>query len=76
MKITVESTTKMVTLNGNPARIWEGKTENGIPIHVYITRIAHSKDLPLQKQHEFKKDLLEQKVPSAEIEAIPTRLIL
>ena len=30
MKITIENTDKIVTLNGVPARIWEGKTDSGI----------------------------------------------
>ncbi len=46
MKITVENTTKIVTLNGVPARIWEGFTESGIKCHCYITRIAIDKDKP------------------------------
>ena len=44
MKITVENTSKIVTLNGVPARIWEGFTESGIECHCYITRIAIDKD--------------------------------
>ena len=44
MKVTLESTSKITTLvvNGEdvPARIWEGKTESGIPCHAFITRIA------------------------------------
>ena len=30
MKMIIESTSKVVTLNGVPARIWDGKTENGV----------------------------------------------
>ena len=40
MKITIESTSKIVSLNGIPARIWEGETENGIKVHCFISRIA------------------------------------
>lgn len=40
MKITLESTSKIVELNGVPARVWEGKSESGIPCHAFITRIA------------------------------------
>jgi hypothetical protein len=40
MKITLESTAKIVEFNGLPARIWEGKTEGGIACHAFITRIA------------------------------------
>ena len=74
MKATIESTTKITQLNGVPARIWEGQTESGIKIHCYITRVAVDKDEP--RTEEFEKELQEQKVPSAEIEAIPLRMIL
>lgn len=40
MKITIENTSKIVSLNGIPARIWEGETENGIKVHCFISRIA------------------------------------
>lgn len=74
MKITIESTTKIVELNSIPARIWEGETESGIKVHVYITRIAIDKDEC--RADEFQKELMQQKVPSAEIQAIPLRMIL
>ena len=74
MKITVENTSKIVTLNGVTARIWEGFTESGIECHCYITRIAIDKDEP--RSEEFERELSEQKAPSTEIEAIPIRMIL
>jgi hypothetical protein len=73
MRITIESTSKVVTLNGLPARIWEGKTDSGIPCHVYVTRIAVDRD---DDSAEFERELQEHKPPSEEIEAIPLRLIL
>ena len=74
MKITIESTTKVITLNGIPARIWEGQSESGIKLHCYISRVAIDKNEPNPEQ--FEKELSEQRTPSAEIEAIPLRLIL
>jgi hypothetical protein len=74
MKITIENTTKIIHLNDVPARVWEGQTESGIKVHCYITRIAIDKDEP--RADEFQKELQEQKAPSAEIEAIPLRMIL
>ena len=74
MKIMIESTTKITHLNGVPARVWEGQTESGIRVHCYITRVAIDKDEP--RAEEFQKELQEQKVPSAEIEAIPLRMII
>lgn len=73
MKITIESTSKIVQLNNVPARIWEGKTESGIPVHCYVTRIAVDGD---QDCAQFQEELQEHKPPSAEIEAIPLRMIL
>ncbi len=37
MKIILDSTTKLVDLNGVPARVWEGCTQDGVPVHAYIT---------------------------------------
>lgn len=73
MKITIESTSKIVELNGVPARVWEGKTESGIPVHCYVTRIAVERD---QDGSEFERELQEHRAPSAAIEAIPLRMIL
>ena len=73
MKIEIESTTKIVHLNNVPARIWEGKTASGIPVHCYVTRIAIGKDA---EASEFERELQEHKPPSAEIQGIPLRMIL
>ena len=78
MKVTLESTEKIVelTLHGQtlPARVWEGETANGIRCHAYITRIAVD---PALDASEFERDLHEQHRPaSAEIAAIPSRLVL
>lgn len=74
MQVQIHSTGKIVTLNGIPARIWEGITESGIKVHAYITRIAIDKDE--KNATEFEKELQEHRTPSAEIEAIPLRMIL
>lgn len=87
MKITIESTDKITSLEVRdgmhgllmPARIWEGHTESGIPVHCFITRIAPTvEDKPenAEKFREFEAELKEQRKPSAEIAAIPLRLIL
>jgi hypothetical protein len=77
MKITIESTSKLVTIAAHegevPARIWEGQTESGIPVHCYITRIAVAADQDCQ---QFERELFEQRAPSAVVEAIPLRMIL
>lgn len=85
MKITIESTekiTSLITGDGHhtvSARIWEGFTESGIPVHCFITRIAPTvEDKPENAAQfgEFERELKEQRKPSVEIAAIPLRLIL
>ena len=73
MKITLQSTEKVVTLNGLPARIWEGKTESGIEVHAYITRIAVEKT---NDTSEFERELQEHKPPTAAVESIPLNMII
>ena len=76
MRVTIESTSKIVDLiaNGQPikARIWEGHTDSGIPVHCYVTRIATD----AADVSQFDRELSEQRVPSPAIAAIPLRLIL
>ena len=78
MKLTADSTTKIVTLqmdtsNGVPARIWEAVTERGVRCHLYVTRVAVANG---EDHSEFEAELEEHAAPSAEIEEIPLRLIL
>jgi hypothetical protein len=73
MKITIESTHKIVHLNGVPARIWEGHTDSGIPVHCYVTRVAVEADADCSV---FERELQEHRAPSAAVQAIPLRLIL
>lgn len=73
MNVQLQSTEKIVHINGLPARVWEGKTANGIKCHAFITRIAvHEKD----DASEFEKDLQEHAKPSAELQKIPLRMII
>ena len=72
MKATLESTSKLVTVDGVPARVWEGRTERGQRIAAFITRVTPVDGDPA----EFERDLLEVSPPSAELEAFPARLIL
>lgn len=55
MKITIESTEKIVTIEGQQARIWQGHTESGIPVHCYINLVAVAQDDP--RQEEFEREL-------------------
>jgi hypothetical protein len=77
MKVTLESTSKIVELHINgaavPARVWEGTTANGVACHAYITRIAVH---PALDAGEFERDLQEHRGLSPAIAAIPLRLVL
>lgn len=77
MKITIESTSRVVTLSDGkgevPARIWEGETPGGVKVICFVTRIAVKEG---QDMAQFKRDLAEQRTPSAEAESFPLRLII
>jgi hypothetical protein len=77
MKITIESTDKLVQLQGPagslPARIWEGHTDSGIPVHCFITRIAVHKD---EDTSQFDAELEEHRAPSSVVAEYPARLVL
>lgn len=73
MKITIESTTKIVTADGIQCRVWEGETEHGVKVTCLIPRIAAQKDQDLS---QFEAELKEQRTPSAYAEAFPLRMIL
>ena len=73
MTIIIHNTTKIVHINGVPARVWEGESATGIPLHCFITRIAVAKK---EDNAEFERELQEQSPPSAEMEVIPLRMII
>lgn len=73
MDIQLHNTTKIVFLNGVPARIWEGMTSSGIPVFAYITRIGVEKNENLT---EFEIELEATRAPSVEMESIPLRLLI
>lgn len=75
MRITIESTTKLVEVNGVPARIWEGVTDSGVPVHCLITRVMVDR---ADDTGQFDAELgAEHRPPrNADIEAYPMRLLL
>jgi hypothetical protein len=74
MRISISSTTKIVKLNGVPARIWQGETESGIKVHCYITRIAIDRDET--RTEEFECDLEEHEAPRLDLRVIPLNLLI
>lgn len=75
MEIHLESTAKLVELNGVQVRIWEGHTESGIPIHAYVALVAVDRDADCT---EFARELQERlpRDPSPTVAVIPSRMIL
>lgn len=77
MHVNLESTDKVVTLVINgvdvPARIWEGRTGTGVRVHAYITRVAVA---DTEDTSQFERELVAHRPPTAEVDAIPLRLIL
>lgn len=78
MKITIESTSRIIEIEmprgvSVPARVWEGKTESGIPVQVLVTRVAV---LKTEDCSQFEAELQEHKAPSAETMAFPLRMVL
>lgn len=73
MKITIESTTRIVNASGIDCRVWEGVTERGVKVQVLIPRIAAAIGEDLT---QFEAELKEQRAPSAEVQAFPLRMIL
>jgi hypothetical protein len=76
MDVTLHSTTKIVVVvvqdQAVPARVWEGTTASGIPVHAYVTRIACDRDADTT---EFERELQACSVPSPGIAALPGRLV-
>jgi hypothetical protein len=74
VKITIESTSEIVTLNdGVQARVWEGETESGVKVQCLITRIAALKTDDLS---QFDRELNEQREPIAAARAFPLRMLI
>lgn len=80
MKMTITSTDKIVELSGPngdmPARVWEGTSEGGTPVIVFVTRIAVSKYLEPGSYTEFERELEEHTPPTAEVRSWPARMVL
>ena len=61
MDIKLKSTSKIVSMDGTPARVWEGQTKSGIPIHAFISRIAVDQD---EDVSDFEAELQETQEPN------------
>ena len=73
MRLDIENTDILATINGVPARVWQGKSSSGIPVTVWVTRIAvnEKEDTAL-----FQKELRECAPPTVEAQSFPLRMVL
>lgn len=79
MKLKIENTSKLVRLKAQGAiyaRVWEGETASGIPVHCYIVRVAVAEGRDAADYREFERELEAIRAPSAEVQAIPLSLVL
>ncbi len=70
MRITIESTNTTTVLDGTECRIWEGVTEGGAKVRLFITRLQVHVD---QDTSEFERDLIEKPPP---LKTVPLRLLI
>jgi hypothetical protein len=82
VKITIESTDAIVALEVNgkdvPARVWEGKTDSGIPVVCLVTRISPQTH-DAEANAVFARELIETRkpiLPGPWERGIPLRMIL
>lgn len=83
MKVTLESTTRIVELEVAagvvvPGRIWEGVTESGIRVVALVTRIAAETGNGPDTLAEFERELQQCHEPRTRgaLEAFPLRMVL
>jgi hypothetical protein len=60
MRLTIESTGVITTIDGVPCRLWRGRTDSGREVDVFIHRFATADPAA---QRELEADLLDQGPP-------------
>lgn len=68
MKIIIESTDTVIDIGGGmKARLWEGHTDSGIPVHAFIPGVAVNS---AHDQTQFEREMIEVKPASVRFPAI------
>ncbi len=75
MTITISPTAKIVQINDVPARVWQGHTNDNVPVTAFITRISPDSDQE-SDQNAFREALQETVSPTSRVQSIPLHLIL
>jgi len=74
MKITIESTTKVVTLPGKVlVRVWEGATSDGLAVQVMVAGLATERTVDLARLEE---GLRANRAPSPQFFDQPAAMVL
>lgn len=64
MTITIKPTGNFVNCNGTHCRVWEGRTDQGVPCLVYVPRIRVSHDVD---SAAFDRELIATLPPTEEM---------
>jgi hypothetical protein len=72
MKITLEPTGELQTVNGAPVRVWKGETDTGVPLTAYIAIVQVHKD---HDNSEFERALREVK-PERQLVSFDFRMVM
>ncbi len=73
MRITIEPTSMVITVNGVRCRVWQGETDAGIKMHAHVALVGVDRDADVS---DFEASLLEVAAPRAELLTLPLRLVL
>jgi hypothetical protein len=63
VKLTLESTNQITTINGAKARVWKGRTEKGVACVAFITNIGVPRGAD---SAEFERELVETQPPAGD----------
>lgn len=74
MRAILNSTTKIVKINGIKTRVWEGISESGIKMHAYIALVGIDKNE--KNTEQFDRELEQMQDPSVDIDRIPPAMII
>jgi hypothetical protein len=75
MRITIDSTPDITSINGARTRRWVGKTEGGIEVEVFVCLVAVKAGQGDNAEAEIERELLEQPEPR-ELRTVSLRQIL
>jgi hypothetical protein len=68
MKLSIESTSAVVDFKGRPARIWNGTTDGGGRVLVFVATIAVPRDASPEEMRRFEEELREVAVNDPDLD--------